>query len=159
VTKRERVIRWAITRLEMIDRETAKEVAKDLRSLLPRRVLKAKPSRVARADRKAAQRDRSSTVRVEVFKRDGGACVVCLDPATDMHHLVYGAGMRRVAETAKTCAALCRLDHKRAHSGDPATLERLRMWAIHNSYFFAASALDRRITKIHSRAPSMEAKP
>jgi len=154
VTKRERVIRRAVATLETIDRETAKAVAADLRTLLPKR-RPVPQHRKERAERKAAKGRHTAAVWLEVRERDGGRCVVCLALADDMHHLVYGSGLRTLAESRSTCACVCRFHHDRAHAGDLDTLIALVTWATPLGYGIACSALTRRIRKIEAlRAPS-----
>lgn len=124
----------------------AKKAAKSARSRRPAKV-------AARAEKRASREERNArtvNVRVEVFKRDEGRCVVCGAEATDMHHLVYGSGFRRVAESGQTCAAVCRWHHVEAHRGGWATLEALLFWARGRRYSLAADALVRRMDKIHA---------
>lgn len=117
----------------------------------PAKVLRG-PSRAQSREARRVEKERhTESVRFEVFKRDGGRCVVCGDPATDMHHLVYGSGLRRVAETGKTCAAVCRAHHDMAHAGSDSILLALRAWAAPRGYSLAADALARRLAKISAR--------
>lgn len=102
---------------------------------------------IREADR-VKRRERTANVRVEVFKRDGGTCVLCSDEATEMHHLVYGSGWRRIAESGQTCASLCSAHHKMAHAGARAIVASLLVWAARNRYTLAADALERRLDKI-----------
>ena len=115
------------------------------------------PKRVAGPTRKEIReanrikkRERTANVRVEVFKRDGGRCVICGDEATEMHHLVSGSGLRRIAEGVSTCVALCETHHREAHRNVLDTLLALLLWAQGNagSYSIAATALEKRLAKI-----------
>jgi 5-methylcytosine-specific restriction endonuclease McrA len=110
-------------------------------------------SKAAKRERRRAERsERSANIRREVTKRDGGKCVLCGNPATDMHHLCYGSGMRRVLESPSTCASVCRDHHRLAHSGFIHTLWLLRDWAAERHYQLSVDALERRLRKISMRA-------
>jgi hypothetical protein len=161
VTQRERVIRWAITRLGMIDRETAKEVAKDLRSLLPRRVLKAKPSKVARAERKAASRDEDAGVRGAVMTRAMGRCECCGSPeALEVDHFFGRARDRSVTG----CWGLCSQCHRDKTDNRPSRkwwLGRFQRHALFYGYGTKAEGVNALIAKDEGKHPPRieEAKP
>ena len=102
----------------------------------------------SKEERRQEKWARTNNVRVEVFKRDGYACVVCGAEADDMHHMLYGSGVRNALESAKTCASVCRFHHDTAHAGDISTLMALAMWAEKAGFGFAENATLRRIEKI-----------
>jgi hypothetical protein len=111
--------------------------------------------RLLKPKRKATPRPKPKrdvgVLRDAVMARDGGKCVVCGDPATDMHHCISGSGMRRQHESVATCASVCRQHHNLAHRGSFCTLESLHLWAQGMAYTVADEALIRRLDKIRAR--------
>lgn len=47
-------------------------------------------------------------------------CIICNRPATEVHHLIYGQGMRAKADADGITAPVCRECHADIHAGDPA---------------------------------------
>lgn len=113
------------------------------------------PSRkVKRKTTYEVKREHWERVKAAVLKRDGGRCVICGDQADDVHHLLYGSGVRVPFESVDTCASVCRDHHDTAHRGSIWTLNALREWAKSNGYTLAHSAIVRRQAKIENRRPS-----
>jgi 5-methylcytosine-specific restriction endonuclease McrA len=121
------------------------------RSSRKRRAEKAKPRFDAKEARKKERAERTAAIRREVFRRDGGKCVVCGGPATDMHHLAYGSGVRRVLEMVGTCVSLCATCHVRAHEQWISVLDPLAMWARREGLTFAESLIIARAERGSSR--------
>lgn len=49
-----------------------------------------------------------------------GLCLICGKPKEEVHHLVYGRGMRNLAEEDNLKVPLCRTCHKSIHSNEVA---------------------------------------
>jgi hypothetical protein len=149
MTKRERVIRDVLEHLRVYgDSLLNVSLAREkLSTLLPRRVLKAKPSKVARAVRKAAQREHTAKVRAEVGERSRGRCELCSAPFHEIHHVLGGAD-RKAKESVDTCLALCWECHRAIHRGDLAELTAALSFCQFQGMVRAEQALRRRLDKI-----------
>ena len=135
MTRRERVIRRAVATLETIDRETAKVVAADLRTLLPKR-RPVPQHRKERAERTATRRDEDAGVRTAVMARADGACEACHVPVSsftvtkaplELDHF-FGRARDR---SMRGCWALCRNCHAEKTFNHPSRLWWLERFEIH----------------------------
>ncbi len=74
-----------------------------------------------------AKRGQFSKKDIEkVEERDGGACILCHEPAEEIHHIIYKSQNGRGVFT--NAASLCRICHIAAHS-DADIRKTLEMWA------------------------------
>lgn len=68
--------------------------------------------------------DIPTSVRKEIFERDGGICRMCGTlptwPTAEIHHIIYGGDQRgmggRRVHNVDEMVSLCRLCHLRAHN-------------------------------------------
>lgn len=123
------------------------------RLLAPRRPkLKPKsrrPAKLAKAAKDQRRNIRMAGIRACVMERADDRCEVCKgEPATEVHHLISGSGLRRTFEDSSTCIALCDGCHRLVHRNSPATLRLVYAWAEKHSNRFALGALERRMDKL-----------
>lgn len=142
-------------------REAAREALAPRRSKL--KPNSQRPSKLARESKQAERRERVGHIRDAVRNRSGGACEVpgCHEPAEEMHHILYGSGLRRSMEDERTCIDACEEHHHLAHRNDLPTLSNMLAWARNRLYGLAAAALEHRISKvcrIRSQTPSLRSR-
>ena len=85
-------------------------------------------------------------VRKQVIERDGGCCVICGRPTTDIHHIVNGGMGRRRCHHIANLMLMCDFPyenpcHKRVHEGKDS--ERLQRWTEARSRRMYGDVIDR----------------
>lgn len=110
---------------------------------------KAEPRKRVEKETKQARRERIAAIRAEVFLLAGWNCEARLNwahgPATDLHHILSGAGRQR-REATDNCVALCRLCHAEANAS-PVLSILLKIPRLSTE---ARLALQRRIDKLRT---------
>lgn len=66
------------------------------------------PRQLVKAQRKKAEEQHRKAVKAAVWKRDGGRCRVCGDPATEMHELLFRSlmGKRSTENSIAVCGPM-----------------------------------------------------
>ena len=146
MTKTERTIRGVIDRMRTYDDPNARQACSDLERLLPKRVRKAEPSRVAREKSRNFRAYRMAEIRAEMGARCAGKCELCGGQYEECHHVLSGP-LRRVRESLDTCLGLCGVCHRALHRHDFDTMERAYNYCLESGMPDAAAALRRRIDK------------
>jgi hypothetical protein len=129
----------------LASKATAKRERK--RRTAPKRKERVAKKRATKEERRA----KVTAVREAVMARAGHACEWCRVPASmlplDMHHVLSGP-VRRSAESAETCAAICRPCHVEWHRGSALLMRDAKEWALRHGFKDALRAIDRRIAKV-----------
>jgi predicted restriction endonuclease len=128
--------------------EELHEWADDLLAQARRHRARHAPTRKAKAEKRAARNERMASIRDEVFKRADGRCELCGIPASEAHH-VLGGPQRRERESADTVLALCQGHHRLMHYGDLMAVEQAESYCRAVGMTEAASAIRKRLDKIH----------
>lgn len=76
-----------------------------------------KPKHNRRVKKRAARTEFSRKTREEIAERDGGRCVRCYAPATDIHHINFRSELTADVSHKRNGCCVCRRCHAYAHSG------------------------------------------